>query len=140
MHVVHAAGPARKRRLHRRKGRRKGTDGVHTPGAAAKVMSFGRLGKKVRPGTFGKMKVSQREYPKSPSVKQNMTFAVTPLVLTPFVPFRASLIITILLSLSLLLLLLFSEGRDIAGTRRRRAASGQLLRGLRKGGWYTRSP
>ena len=32
-------------------------DGVSTNGAAAKVMNFDRLGKKVRPGTFGKIKV-----------------------------------------------------------------------------------
>ena len=30
------------------------TDGVNTKGAAAKAMNFDRLGKKVRPGTFGK--------------------------------------------------------------------------------------
>ena len=35
------------------------TDGVNTNGAAAKVMSFDRLGrKKVCPGTFGKIKVA----------------------------------------------------------------------------------
>ena len=33
------------------------TNGVNTNGAAAKVMSFDRLEKKVRPGTFGKIKV-----------------------------------------------------------------------------------
>ena len=33
------------------------TNGVKTNGAAAKVMIFDRLGKKVRPGTFGKIKV-----------------------------------------------------------------------------------
>ena len=33
------------------------TNGVNTNGAGAKVMSFDRLGKKVRPGTFGKIKV-----------------------------------------------------------------------------------
>ena len=33
------------------------TKGVDTNGAAAKVMNFGRSGKKVRPGTFGKIKV-----------------------------------------------------------------------------------
>ena len=33
------------------------TDGVNTNGAAAKVSNFVRLGKKVRPGTFGKLKV-----------------------------------------------------------------------------------
>ena len=33
------------------------TNGVNTNGAAAKVMNFDRLGEKVRPGTFGKIKV-----------------------------------------------------------------------------------
>ena len=37
----------------------------------------------VRPGTFGKIKVRSRGYPKSPSVK-NVKFAVTPFVPTPF--------------------------------------------------------
>ena len=33
------------------------TSGVHTNGAAAKVMNFDSLGKEVRPGTFGRTKV-----------------------------------------------------------------------------------
>ena len=33
------------------------TDGVNTNGAAAKVTHFDRLGKKVRPGTFGKKQI-----------------------------------------------------------------------------------
>ena len=33
------------------------TNGVNTNRAAAKVMDFDRLGKKVGPGTFGKIKV-----------------------------------------------------------------------------------
>ena len=33
------------------------THGVNTNGAAAKVMNFDTLGKKVRPGTFGNIKV-----------------------------------------------------------------------------------
>ena len=33
------------------------TNGVNTHGAAAKVMNSDTLGKKVRPGTFGKIKV-----------------------------------------------------------------------------------
>ena len=32
------------------------TNGVNTNGAAAKAMNFDRLGKKVHPGTFGKIK------------------------------------------------------------------------------------
>ena len=42
------------------------THGVSTHGAAAKVTDFERLGKKVRPGTFEKIKVGQRENPKGP--------------------------------------------------------------------------
>ena len=47
------------------------TNGVNTDGAAAKVMNFISLGKKVRPSTFGKLKVYQCEYHKSPSVKKH---------------------------------------------------------------------
>ena len=32
---------------------------------------FCQIGEKVRPGTFGKIKVGSREYPKSPSVKKH---------------------------------------------------------------------
>ena len=45
------------------------TTGVNTNGAAAKVINFDRLGKKVHPGTLRKITVGKREYPKSPSVK-----------------------------------------------------------------------
>ena len=34
------------------------TNGVNTHGAAAKVTNFGRSGKKVRPGTFGKIEAA----------------------------------------------------------------------------------
>ena len=46
---------------------------------------------RARPGTFGRRRVGEREYilKKSLSVKNNK-FAVAPLVLIPFVPFRAS--------------------------------------------------
>ena len=40
------------------------TKGVNTNGAAAKVMHFDRLGKKVRPGTFGEIEVGEREHTK----------------------------------------------------------------------------
>ena len=46
------------------------TNGVNTNGAAAKAINFDRLGKKLTPGTFGKIKVGSREYPKGPSVKK----------------------------------------------------------------------
>ena len=42
------------------------TNGVSTTGAAAKVMNFDRFRRKVSPGSFGKIKVSSREYQKSP--------------------------------------------------------------------------
>ena len=45
-------------------------------------------GKKVRPGTSGKIKVGLTGEPKKVTLSKNKTFAVTPLVLTPFVPFR----------------------------------------------------
>ena len=67
------------------------TNRVITNGAAAKVMTFDRLGNKLRPGTFGNVKVGSREYPKrypKRSLSKNMNIAVTPLVLTPFFPFR----------------------------------------------------
>ena len=43
---------------------------VDTNGAAARLIIFDRLGKKVRPGTFGNIKVGTREYPKGPSVNK----------------------------------------------------------------------
>ena len=64
------------------------TSGVSANGAAAEVMQFDCLGEKVRPGTFGKLKVGYRECPKSPSVNKKTQFAATPLALTPSVPFR----------------------------------------------------
>ena len=36
-----------------------------------KSISFWQIGKKVRPGTFGNIKVGSREYPKRPSVKRH---------------------------------------------------------------------
>ena len=69
------------------------TNGVSTNGAAAEVMDFDRLGKKVRPGTFGRINKGLIGVPQKVPLPKNMEFAVTPLVLTPFVPFRASLIL-----------------------------------------------
>ena len=40
------------------------TNGVNANGAAAKVMNFDRLKKKVRPSTFGKIKVGLTGVPK----------------------------------------------------------------------------
>ena len=51
------------------------TNGVSTNGAAAKVMNFDGLGKKVSPGTF----------------RSDLKCAVTRVVLTPAVPFRSTL-------------------------------------------------
>ena len=51
---------------------------------------FDRLGKKVRPGTFGEIEVIRlMGVPKKFPLSKNMKIAVTPLVLTPSVPFRA---------------------------------------------------
>ena len=47
------------------------TNGVNTNGAAAQVTSFDGLGEKVRPGTFGKVTVCQRENTKSSSVENH---------------------------------------------------------------------
>ena len=65
------------------------THGVNTNRAAAKVINFDRLGKKVCPGSAGKINMKFAEG--VPICQTNMIFAVTPLVLTPFVPFRAPL-------------------------------------------------
>ena len=62
------------------------TSGVNTNGAAAKVMDFDRLGKKVCPGTFGKIQVGQRECPKSPSVKKH-EICSDPISADPMCPF-----------------------------------------------------
>ena len=59
---------------------------VDTSGAAAKVMNFDRLGKKVRPGTAGEIKVGSREYPKSPSVKKH-ELRSDPISADPICPF-----------------------------------------------------
>ena len=53
----------------------KGTNGVNTNGAPAKVMDFDSLGKKARPGTFGKINIGSREYPKIP-LSQNKTLSL----------------------------------------------------------------
>ena len=55
---------------------------------AAKVINFDRLGKKVRPGASGEIKVGYWEYPKRSLCQKKMKLAVAPLVMTPFVPFR----------------------------------------------------
>ena len=64
------------------------TNGVNTNGAAAKVMDFDRLGKKVRPGHFWEDKSRLTRVPKKSFWKTSFKKAVTPLVLTPCVPFR----------------------------------------------------
>ena len=63
------------------------TNGVNTAGAAANVTNLDRLGKKGTPWHFWE-DTSRLTGVQSPSVKQHDVFAVTPLVLTPFVPFR----------------------------------------------------
>ena len=58
-------------------------------GACGRTISSWQKGATKCPGTFGNIKVSQREYPKRPSVKKPKQIAVTPLVLTadPVCPF-----------------------------------------------------
>ena len=58
-------------------------------GPLQKVRNFDSLGKKIRPSTFGKINYRLTGVPKE-SMSKNMKFAVTPLVLTPLVPFRIS--------------------------------------------------
>ena len=62
------------------------TKWVNTNGAAAKVMIFDRLREKVRPGTFGNIKVGQQEYPKSSSVKKH-EICSDPISADPIRPF-----------------------------------------------------
>ena len=62
------------------------TDGVNTNGATAIVKMFDRLGTKVRPGTFGEIKVGEREYPKSPSVEKH-DICSDPISADPICPF-----------------------------------------------------
>ena len=61
-----------------------------TNGAAAEVMKFDRSGKKVRPGTSGRIKVDQREYPKGPPVKKHKIRSDL-ISADPIRPFQSSL-------------------------------------------------
>ena len=63
------------------------TSGVNTNGAA-KVRDFDRLGEKVRPGTFVETKNRLTGVPPKVPLSNSMKLAVTPLMLTPFVPSR----------------------------------------------------
>ena len=65
-------------------------------GAAAKVMNFDRLGNKVRPGTFGKINRQVNGSAQKVPLSNNMKFAVTPMALTPFVPFRVIYVVSTL--------------------------------------------
>ena len=62
------------------------TNGANTNGAAAKVIVVARLGKKVCPGTFVKINVGSREYPKSPSVRKHEPGS-DPISADPICPF-----------------------------------------------------
>ena len=53
-------------------------------------MNFVGLGKKVRPGTFGKIEARQREYPKGPSVKKH-EISSDPMSADPIRPFPSAL-------------------------------------------------
>ena len=60
---------------------------ISTNGAAAKVMTFDRLGKKVRPGSLGKIKVGEREYPKKSLCRKTCIFRSDPISADPICPF-----------------------------------------------------
>ena len=63
------------------------TNGVNTNGAAAEVINFDRLGEtKVRPGTFGKIKVGKREYQQKVPVKKHVICS-DPISADPISPF-----------------------------------------------------
>ena len=63
------------------------TNGVSTNGAAAEVMNVDRLGKKVRPGTFGNIKIIRSTgVPKNPSVKKH-EICSGPISADPICPF-----------------------------------------------------
>ena len=64
------------------------TSGVNTNGAAAKVMTFDRFGEKGTPWHFWEGSSRLTGVPTKLPLSTSMTFGVTPLVLTPFVPFR----------------------------------------------------
>ena len=73
--------------------------------AAAKVMNFDRSGKKVRPGTLGKIKVGSRECPKSPSVKKH-EIRSDPISADPVRPFpRIALCIVIIIVIIVIILI-----------------------------------
>ena len=59
-------------------------------GAAAKVTNFDRFGEKVRPGTFWKMNLGFYGSTQKAPLSKHTKFAVTPLALTPSVPFRGA--------------------------------------------------
>ena len=62
------------------------TNGINTNGVAAKITMFYRLGKNVRDNYI--WTDVDRLVPNKSLCQKNMNLAVTPLVLTPFVPFR----------------------------------------------------
>ena len=64
----------------------------NTNGAAAKVMRFDRLGKKGTPWHSWEDYSRLKEIPKKVPLSKKLKFAVIPLVLTPFVPFRGPLV------------------------------------------------
>ena len=55
------------------------TNGVYTNGAAANVINYDRLGKKVRPGTFEKIQVGLREYPEKSLCQQKHDICSDPI-------------------------------------------------------------
>ena len=66
-------------------------NGVNTDGAAAVVVNFDRVREKVTPRHFWEDKSRLTGVPQKSLSNKTFKFAVTPLALTPFVPFRPTL-------------------------------------------------
>ena len=64
------------------------SNGVNTNGVVAKVMMFCQIAEKGTPWHFWEDKSRLRGVTQKSLCQTNMKFAVNPLVLTPFVPFR----------------------------------------------------
>ena len=82
-----ASRAAPRRAPPRRRVSRLRKNGVNTNGATAKVTFFDRSGKRYAVALLGRYKYVNGSTQQVP-LSKNMKFAVTPLVLTPFVTFR----------------------------------------------------
>ena len=93
--------------------------------------AFCRIGGgQIRPGTFGKINVCLREYPKGPSVKQKLKFAATPVSADPICPLPKSIIVIIIIIMYLICIIVIIWITPIALRRRGGGAGADLLRVL----------